>query len=47
MNFLTANVFDESGKFFLQGQGVEPYKLPIIEEKLTDEIRLLLVRKLS
>ena len=41
MNFLTANVFDENGKFFLQGQGVEPYKLPIIEEKLTDEIKTL------
>ncbi len=41
MNFLTANVFDENGQFYLQGQGVEPYKLPIIEEKITDEIKAL------
>ena len=40
MNFLTVTLTEDSdGKFCLNGQGVEQFKLPLIEEKVTDEIK--------
>ena len=40
MNFLTVTLKEDSdGKFYLNGQGVEQFKLPLIEEKVTDEIK--------
>ena len=42
MNFLTVTLTEDSdGKFYLNGQGVEQFKLPLIEEKVTDEIKAI------
>ena len=41
MNFLQATVKEENGKYSLEGQGKEPFTLPLLEEKLTEEIKNL------